>query len=69
MFTETTMIFQSGQQVAVSGRYELIGQTTPTTRQEHLTIELIEGDYFPYYDGFEVCWLLADAMSASQLAS
>ena len=58
-------VYQSGEPILVSGTYAVVGVNSRTTTQQkekpirHLRI----GEYFPLYDGREVCWHFSGAIT------
>ena len=58
MASVTNNIFQAGEQVRVSGNYEVVGVNLATTKgkKEQALRTLQKGEFFPNYEGLEVCW-------------
>ncbi len=61
MMTVTNNIYQTGQQVPISGTYEVVGVnlTAAQSKKEKALRLLQRGEIFPNYDGWEVCWHFA----------
>jgi hypothetical protein len=51
-------IFQTGQKVPINGIYEVVGVNLVTAKhkKEQALRPLQSGEYFPNYEGWEVCW-------------
>ncbi len=56
-------IYSSGQSVLVSGTYEVVG-LSPAGRKgrESAIRNLQQGEFFPTYEGWEVCWHLISSL-------
>ncbi len=54
--------YQSGERVSTTGTYEVIGVTrsAATQQQESALRHFQLGEFFPTYDGWEVCWRSCD---------
>ncbi len=61
--------YQSGERVSTTGTYEVIGVTRAATtqQQESALRHFQQGEFFPTYDGWEVCWRLCDEPSGTDL--
>ena len=57
MITYSTSIFQSGQQVPFNATYEVVGLKPATDQKKEGAIRNLQiGEFFPSYEGWEVCW-------------
>ncbi len=65
----TGNLYQSGERVSTTGTYEVIGVTRVTTTQQKETAlrHFQQGEIFPTYDGWEVCWRLCDEPGGTDL--
>ena len=57
-------LYQSGQMVAVSRTYEIVGAPRPELQCKNNPViqELHQGEFFPDYDGRAVCWVLVQVI-------
>ena len=65
MTVGTSNIYQTGEHVAVSGTYEVVGaKQADTHNKKEKPLRLLQrGEIFPNYEGWEVCWHLANIES------
>lgn len=58
MTTATNSIYQTGQKVPINGMYEVVGVNLSKVKnkKEQALRPLQSGEYFPNYEGWEVCW-------------
>lgn len=58
MTTARNSIYQTGQKVEINGMYEVVGVNLSRARnkKEQAVRSLQRGEYFPNYEGWEVCW-------------